>query len=178
MFKNRLKWLPRKLCSTDLGYSQTHIRMCAITLRCHLSSTDSTSKPTNRVRPSPPPKTTSTPQPREKESPRTHALPLPHAFNLLQPPNSPLNKLLRHRLQLVLMQPQIINRPNPAETQARKSTAAPVHQCSADAAERASHGVAGANSGTRRVGGELVEAAGVGEGGGFDRDLKGGGGWC
>lgn len=60
------------------------------------------------------------------------------------------------------MQPQIIHRPNPAETQAGEAAAAPVHQRAADAAEGAGHGVACADGGGGGVGGGFVEAAGVG----------------
>lgn len=75
------------------------------------------------------------------------------------------------------MKSQIINRPNPAETQAGKAAAAPVHQRPAGLAEGAGHGVARADGGRGRVGGEVVEAANVGQRGSFDRDLRGDG-WC
>lgn len=94
---------------------------------------------------------------------RTHPLNLPHPLNVLQPPNLTLNKLLRLRPKLRLMQLQIIHRANPTETQTRKPTAAAIHQRPADGAERASHRVARADGRAGGVGCELVFAADVDE---------------
>ena len=69
------------------------------------------------------------------------------------------------------MQCQIINRSNPTETQTREAATTPVHQRPAGLAEGAGHGVACADCGIGRVGGEVVETADVIQRGGFDRDL-------
>jgi hypothetical protein len=69
------------------------------------------------------------------------------------------------------MQPQIIHRPNPTETQTGKPAAAAVHQRPTDGAERASHRVACADGFAGGVGGQFVLAADVEEGGGFDGEL-------
>jgi hypothetical protein len=68
---------------------------------------------------------------------------------------------------------QIINRSNPTEAQTGKAAAAPVHERPAGLAEGAGHGVARADGGRGRVGGEVVEAANVNQKGRFDRDLRG-----
>jgi hypothetical protein len=73
------------------------------------------------------------------------------------------------------MQCQIINRSNPTKAQPREAAAAPVHQSPTCAAERAGHGVASTDRGVGRIGGEVVETADVGQGGGFDSDLLEGG---
>jgi hypothetical protein len=70
------------------------------------------------------------------------------------------------------MQCQIINRSNPTETQTGEAaTTTPVHQRPAGLAEGAGHGVACADCGIGRVGGEVVETADVIQRGGFDREL-------
>lgn len=51
------------------------------------------------------------------------------------------------------MQRQIINRPDPTETQPGEAAAAPVHQRPAGLAEGAGHGVAGADGRGGGVGG-------------------------
>ena len=109
----------------------------------------------------------------QSKSPRAHPLPLPHPLNTPQPRNPALDKLLRHRLQFLSLQRQIIDSPNSTKTQTGKAAAAPVHQRSASFAEGASHGVACADRSGGGVGGEVVETADVGQGGGFDCDLLG-----
>jgi hypothetical protein len=92
---------------------------------------------------------------------RTHSFNLRHAVDRLQPPNPFLNKLLSLRPQLRLVQLVIVNSANSAEAKTWETTAATVHESTANRAERASHGVASADSLTGRIGSELVFATDV-----------------
>ena len=62
--------------------------------------------------------------------------------NRLQPPRPSLHKLLDRRLQLTLMQTEIIDRPDPEDTRTRKSATPTVQQRPAHGTKEVSHRVA------------------------------------
>lgn len=91
----------------------------------------------------------------------------------LQPTNPVLRELLDPRLQLRLVEIEVIHGSNTWNAHTRRPAALAIHQCPTNGTEEVCHCVAGINSVGLGKFGELVLPADVCDGGGLDDEVRG-----